>query len=419
MSSVLERSRFVLVIGGGQAGLAAGYWLKRQDIPFLIVEGSARIGDVWRQRYASLSLFTTRAFSALPGMALAGKAQGYAGRDEFADYLEAYARRFALPIRLSTSVQRLRAGPHGSFLADLSDGGTLAATHVIVATGGFQAPVVPAIARGFGAQIPQLTPESFGAGESLPDGPVLVVGDGASGRDLAVQASASHPVMLATGKPRKLVPERVLGQSIWWWLRSLGLMRASSASFIGKALRRRDPFPDRDRGLASLARRGIELRPRLTAAEGDTAVFADGERRKVAAVVWAVGYRDRTDWIEIPGALGDDGRLLHDAGVSPVPGIAYVGRPWQRNRASALVMGRARMRGASSSPSDARTRLVGSLLPCRHGRRSRADGPQVNAPFFTVFSRESWPFPLACAQGRASSRPFKRAWLACVRRGRQ
>ena len=107
-------------------------------------------------------------------------------------------------------------------------------------------------------------------------------------------------------------------------------MRASSASFIGKALRRRDPFPDRDRGLASLARRGIELRPRLTAAEGDTAVFADGERRKVAAVVWAVGYRDRTDWIEIPGALGDDGRLLHDAGVSPVPGIAYVGRPWQR-----------------------------------------------------------------------------------------
>ena len=221
----------------------------------------------------------------------------------------------------------------------MSDGGTLAATHVIVATGGFQAPVVPAIARGFGAQIPQLTPESFGAGESLPDGPVLVVGDGASGRDLAVQASASHPVMLATGKPRKLVPERVLGQSIWWWLRSLGLMRASSASFIGKALRRRDPFPDRDRGLASLARRGVELRPRLTAAEGDTAVFADGERRKVAAVVWAVGYRDRTDWIEIPGALGDDGRLLHDAGVSPVPGIAYVGRPWQRNRASALVMG--------------------------------------------------------------------------------
>ena len=76
MSSVLERSRFVLVIGGGQAGLAAGYWLKRQDIPFLIVEGSARIGDVWRQRYASLSLFTTRAFSALPGMALAGQGAG-------------------------------------------------------------------------------------------------------------------------------------------------------------------------------------------------------------------------------------------------------------------------------------------------------------------------------------------------------
>ena len=123
-----------------------------------------------------------------------------------------------MPIRLSTSVQRLRAGPHGSFLADLSDGGTLAATHVIVATGGFQAPVVPAIARGFGAQIPQLTPESFGAGESLPDGPVLVVGGPAAAT--WPQASASHPVMLATGKPRWC--PSVLGQSIWWWLRSLG-----------------------------------------------------------------------------------------------------------------------------------------------------------------------------------------------------
>ena len=109
-----------------------------------------------------------RARSAPARHGLAGDAQGYAGRDEFADYLEAYARRFALPIRLSTSVQRLRAGPQGSFLADLSDGGTLAATHVIVATGGFQAPVVPAIARGFGAQIPQWTPERFGAGESCP-----------------------------------------------------------------------------------------------------------------------------------------------------------------------------------------------------------------------------------------------------------
>lgn len=339
MSSALERTSFVLVIGGGQAGLAAGYWLKRQNIPFLIVESGVRIGSSWRQRYATLSLFTTRAFSELPGMGLAGDAEGYAGRDEFADYLETYAQRLELPLRLSTTVQRLCTGPQGTFLADLSDGGTLAGTHVIVATGSFQAPVVPAIGGGFDASIVQLTPESYGAGEFLPSGPVLVVGDGASGRDLAVLASASHPVMLATGKLRKLVPERMLGKSIWWWLSGLGLMRAPSASFVGNALRRRDPFPDRNRGLANLAHRGIDLRPRLTAAEGDTAMFADGERRKVATVVWAVGYRDRTNWIEIPGAVDDEGRFVHAEGHSPVPGLFYVGRPWQRNRASALVMG--------------------------------------------------------------------------------
>ena len=299
MSSVLERSRFVLVIGGGQAGLAAGYWLKRQDIPFLIVEGSARIGDVWRQRYASLSLFTTRAFSACPAWPWR-------------------ARRRAMPAAMSSRItwrpthgasrcpSGCRLGPAPARRAAWELPGRLvgrrhAGRHACHRGDGRLSGAGGAGDRArFGAQIPQLTPESFGAGESLPDGPVLVVGDGASGRDLAVQASASHPVMLATGKPRKLVPERVLGQSIWWWLRSLGLMRASSASFIGKALRRRDPFPDRDRGLASLARRGIELRPRLTAAEGDTAVFADGERRKVAAVVWAVGYRDRTDGSRSP-----------------------------------------------------------------------------------------------------------------------
>ena len=152
MSSVLERSRFVLVIGGGQAGLAAGYWLKRQDIPFLIVEGSARIGDVWRQRYASLSLFTTRAFSALP--AWPWRARRYAGRDEFADYLEAYARRFALPIRLSTSVQRLRAGPQG--VPGRLVGRRHAGRHACHrGDGRLSGAGGAAIARGFGAQIPQ------------------------------------------------------------------------------------------------------------------------------------------------------------------------------------------------------------------------------------------------------------------------
>ena len=194
-------------------------------------------------------------------------------------------------------------------------------------------------------------------------------------------------------------------------------MRASSASFIGKALRRRDPFPDRDRGLASLARRGIELRPRLTAAEGDTAVFADGERRKVAAVVWAIGYRDRTDWIEIPGALGDDGRLLHDAGVSPVPGLAYVGRPWQRNRASALVMGAgedARRIVESIRREDAPRRIAAA---CRHGRRSRADGPQ-EMHHSSPFSPGNHGLSASMCAG-SSKQPAFQARMAGMRQTRQ
>ena len=183
----------------------------------------------------------------------------------------------------------------GSFLADLSDGGTLAATHVIVATGGFQAPVVPAIARGFGAQIPQWTPSA-----SAPASPARRTGAGGDGpaAATAVLASASHPVMLATGKPR--AGARARAGSIDLVVRSLGLMRASSASFIGKA-GAGTPFPIVIAAWRAW-RRGIELRPRLTAAEGDTAVFADGERRKVAAVVGLaigigpIGSRSPAPW---------------------------------------------------------------------------------------------------------------------------
>jgi putative flavoprotein involved in K+ transport len=108
-------NRNILVIGAGQAGLAAGYHLRGEGLPFIIVEESNRIGDVWRNRYDSLTLFTTRQFSALPGMQIPGNRDGYASRDEFAEYLEAYARRFALPVKLGSLVTSLSPPEHFRF----------------------------------------------------------------------------------------------------------------------------------------------------------------------------------------------------------------------------------------------------------------------------------------------------------------
>ena len=329
----------VLVIGGGQAGLAAGYHLKKAGVPFEIVDGHPRVGDSWRTRYDSLSLFTPRQFSALPGLDLPGNRDLYATRDEFADYLETYAARFQLPVLLGRRVTRLVNASDGGFGAVLDDGSRIMASEVIVATGAFQLALVPKLAVRFGHEVLQLTTETYRNPRQLPDGQVLVVGDGASGRDIAVELRQLQPVILATGKPRKLFPERLLGKSIWWWLNLLGVLRAPGGSRIGRKLREADAFPNRDISIDSLTRRGIRVVSRLAEASGTEARFADGTSAIIRTVIWAVGYRDDSFWLDIEGAKGADGTFLHEAGVSPAKGIYFVGRPWQRNRASALIMG--------------------------------------------------------------------------------
>ncbi|MER8476713.1 NAD(P)-binding domain-containing protein [Mesorhizobium sp. M1163] len=147
----------VLVIGAGQVGLATGYHLKRKSLDFYIIEQSTRIGDAWRKRYDSLTLFTPRALSALPGLQLAGDADGYPSRDEFADYLQDYAARWRLPVATGVRVVEL-ARDGGDFLAMLSDGSTARSRSVVVATGGFQKPARPAIAAGFNASVVQFDP---------------------------------------------------------------------------------------------------------------------------------------------------------------------------------------------------------------------------------------------------------------------
>ena len=329
----------VLVIGGGQAGLAAAYHLNQRGCSYAVLEDGHRVGGSWRDRYASLTLFTPRAFSALPGLALDGDPEGYATRDEFADYLERYVRHFGLNVTLRSNVQKLQLDAGGGFTATTADGRVFRGASVIVATGGFVTPLLPAVAKEFEAGVAQLTTASYRQPADVPPGTVLVVGDGASGRDIAMDLAPTHRTLLARGKSRRLLPQRILGRSVWWWLDRLGLLRVGPDSLIGKFMRRADPFPNRDRDLRSLTAAGILIKPRLTAAAGSEAGFADGTRAMVKAVVWAIGYRDDFEWIDIDGALSANGGPIHREGVSPVRGLFFVGRPWQRNRASALIMG--------------------------------------------------------------------------------
>jgi putative flavoprotein involved in K+ transport len=328
----------VLIIGAGQAGLAMGYHLKKSSLKFQLVEGNARTGDSWRKRYDSLLLFTPRSLSALPGLPLKGDQQGYAGRDEFANYLEAYVSHFDLPVELYTGIQRLER-VNGHFHATSSDGQEFEAKAVALANGGFQKPIVPSISKRLSSNVQQFSAGNYKNPTQIPTGDVVVVGDGATGRDIASELAGAHPVYLATGKPRRLMPERILGISMWWWLEKLGLLTAPSDSFVGRKMRAMDAFPNRERDFAALRRKGIRIMPKLVQANGNSVTFQNGASVPVNAIIWAVGYRDDSDWVDIPEVKDSQGNFVHQKGVSPVRNLYFIGRPWQTSRASAIIHG--------------------------------------------------------------------------------
>ena len=335
---MLPRTLDVLVIGAGQAGLALGSHLKTTPFRFQLVDRHARVGDSWRKRYDSLSLFTPRAYSALPGLALPGDPDGYPTKDEMADYLETYASHFELPVMLESGTESLERA-NGGFRAVTEAGEQIHARAVVLATGAYQRPAVPAISKQLSAEVPQLTPESYKNPAQLPPGRVLVVGDGATGRQIAVELTSAHEVFLATGRPRRVSPDRILGKSIFWWMDKLGIVRASRESAIGRYLMKADPFPGKALELKRLRERGVAVVGRLSRVEGKTVTFADGAIAEVDAVVWATGYRDDADRVAIPEAKDADRNFLHQRGVSPVPNLYFIGRSWQWTRGSALLLG--------------------------------------------------------------------------------
>lgn len=324
----------VVVIGAGQAGLAVGHHLARLGLRFVILDSAARVGDTWRSRWDSLVLFTPAQYDGLPGMPFPAEADTYPGKEQVATYLEAYAARFDLPVQLDTEVTRLTRDDGGYLIGTTA--GSLSAAQVVLATGPFQTPVIPPIAAGLDPAVVQLHSSAYRNPGQLPDGRVLVVGGGNSGCQIAAELAATHRVTLAQGQRLPALPQRLAGRDLFWWLTTTRLMRITAESWAGRRLQQRDAVIGANP--RHLRRLQITLRPRVTAADGQTVTFADGGRvDDVASVIWATGFRLDHTWVHVPEARDDTGTLVQRRGVTPAPGLYTIGLPWQHTRGSGLL----------------------------------------------------------------------------------
>jgi putative flavoprotein involved in K+ transport len=348
MTDTIERVE-TLIIGGGQAGLAAGYHLSRRGMPFLILDADERIGDHWRERWDSLRLYSPARWDSLPGFRFPARAFHYPTGREMGDYLAAYADRFALPVRSGIRVERVDPAPdHDGFLVSAA-GHQIAARQVVVATGPFRIPNVPAFAKELDPRIRQMHSHDYRDPSQLQDGPVLVVGLSHSGADIAFESAKTHQTIVS-GKAAGQTPFRVTDTAKAWigWpvVQFVFAHVLTIRTPMGRAMRPhvrqgggpllRVRLPDLD--AAEVARHDAKV---VGVQEGKP-VLADGTVLDVANVIWCTGYRRDYSWIGAP-VMGPDGYPEEVRGVSPtVPGLYFLGVPFSFAFTSMLVAGAGR-----------------------------------------------------------------------------
>ena len=338
-----------VVIGAGQSGLASGHHLQRLGIEHVILDENDRVGAAWRNRWDSLRLFTPNKYSGLPGSAPPGSPRSIPHKDDVADYLAHYVTEFDLPVRTGVTVDRVGA-TEGRFLVEghTADGDDvrIRAGQVVVATGAFHTPRVPALASDLDGGIVQLHSSDYRRPSQVPDGDVLVVGAGSSGAEIALELSASHHVTLSGRDPGQepttpgSKPDRLVTPIMWLMAHRVIDVRNP----LGRTVRERFLHPPRGipRGRvrrSQLRAAGVDWVGRTTGVLDGRPQLEDGTALDVAAVIWCTGYSVDFGWIDLP-VFGHDGYPDHVRGVvESQPGLYFVGLPFQTSLSSALIGG--------------------------------------------------------------------------------
>ncbi len=320
----------LLIIGAGQAGLTMGYYLRDAKLSYLLLDQDDSVGDSWRKRYDSLKLFTPRAYSKLPGFAFSGDQEECPTKDETANYLEHYANNFHLPLALNTKVEKIeKIGEH--FVVTCKNK-TYQTKSVVVATGAFQNPFVPEISNGLSAQVVQVHSAKYHDPSDIPEGTTLVVGTGNSGVQIASELAKRGTVLLSSGHSPLILPAKVGGKSIFWWMDKVGIWKlfltTSHHTMIGSyflQLQSKIVIGTEVKNL--LQKEKILLKPRVTACAENRVTFVDSTTAKVDSVIWATGFKQDFGWIGVAEVVSNDGNPVHTRGITKIPGFYFLGLP--------------------------------------------------------------------------------------------
>jgi putative flavoprotein involved in K+ transport len=320
-----------VIIGGGQAGLSVGHHLARRGRPFLILDSGRRVGDAWRKRWDSLRLFTPARYDRLAGLPFPAPAHSFPTKDQVADYLEAYAARFQLPVRTGVRVDRLWRDD-GRFVVAAGDR-SWEADNAVVAMSSFQVPQVPAFATDLGPEIVQLHSAGYRNPSQLQDGGVLVVGAGNSGAEIALEVAGRHPTWLA-GKESGHVPFRIEGAAARFvfqplLFRVIGHRVLTVDTPIGRRMRPKllsHAAPLVRVKPKDLAAADVRRIPRVVGVRDGQPLLADQRVLEVANVIWCTGFGPDFSWIDLPVFGKNEHEPTHYRGiVADRPGLYFVG----------------------------------------------------------------------------------------------
>ena len=352
MNTSLSNRHEAVVIGAGQVGLAAGYHLARRGIDFTVLEASGRVGDVWRERYDSLRLYSPARYNALPGLPFPLDRSAFPTGRQMADYLESYAEYHQLPVETGVRIDRLQASStagDGGYAISAGDR-RYEANQVIVATGAFQRTHIPEFAVRLDPGIRQLHSADYRSPHQLADGPVLVVGLSHSGADIAYEVAHAGHRTVVSGTVHGQLPFSVdsrRAQLAWPVMRFVAWNVLTLSTPIG---RRMAPKVRAGGGPLLRIRRGDLTAAGVSLHEARTVdvdvrgrpVLSDGTVLDVANVVWCTGFRPDYGWIELP-VLGEDGWPRQRRGVvDESPGLYFLGIPFLYSFTSMLVLGAGR-----------------------------------------------------------------------------